>query len=190
VDVAAFIVSIVAVLVSAGSVFYARRLDQSARAIEKSASKAADAASNSADAAYMSMWIESDRHHRERRPRLTARFAWLQDDLWQLHITLHIEDSPLSDMTVDLLEGQWIVFKPGSRGVPPPAVDGGQTLRAVKPGMFGADLLPGESLTWLAVRQPISPGVIRMNVRCVSSNGGEEWRMAFQAPVEAPRQRQ
>ena len=62
------------------------------------------------------MWIESDRHHRERRPRLTARFAWLQDDLWQLHITHYIEDSPLSDMTVELLEGQGIVFKPDSRG--------------------------------------------------------------------------
>jgi hypothetical protein len=100
VDIASIIVSIVAVLISAGSVFYARRLDQSARAIEKAASQAANAASASADAAELSAWIESDRHHRERRPRLTARIALLDDDLWQLHITLHVEDSPLSDMTV------------------------------------------------------------------------------------------
>jgi hypothetical protein len=184
VNIAPLIVSIVAVLVSAGSVFYARRLDESARALKKSAAQAADAATVSADAAQMSMLIESERRHQEQRPRLTARVTRFEDDLWQLHVALDINDSPLSDLTVQLHEGQGIAFEPGRRGVRPPVVRGGLTLCAVKPGMFGADLLPGDSLSWWVTLKDYCADAVKMDVRC-SSGGCAEWRMSLLAPVEA-----
>jgi hypothetical protein len=180
-NIASFIISIVAVVVSVGSVIYARI--------------SASAAQRSAGASEGALAIERDRRLEERRPKLSSKIE-SSEQQGRLQITLNSEE-PLAGLDVVMSDwrfgsqqhqrqGGWDVeFNPRVVGVvvPPP---GEPALRAFCYDPIGhgpAGLNPHQSITWaVSVKEHFE--MLRLDVACHGA-AGERWDIVLHAEIES-----
>jgi hypothetical protein len=167
-DIAAFVISVLAMLASGGSALYARRQ--------------AKAGEVQAEAASAQARIEGERRHRELTPELAAevehRGGWYR-------LRLDIRNSqPLTRIDAHIVEGDGVQFRQGIDGVPPqrvvPVLDAYYLPEFNAPGK--AELVEGEAAFWVLELENERSDNLRLRCKCVSSSG-ETWNVVSNAKL-------
>jgi len=160
VAIAAFVVSILAVVASSVAVFFTKRQS--------------DAATRMAE-------LEAERRHQERSPTFTGGIELVNDGQWhRLWLRLTSRER-LSRVEVEITEGTGVSFTAGQYGVDPTKT--GPILQAHRAGEHGAtELAPDERTTWrIQLTEPRSPE-IRLAVH--STSGDAQWNTTV--PISVP----
>jgi hypothetical protein len=186
VNIAAFAVSIISVLVAAAAVLYARKLDSKA-------AQAVTAAARSAVASENSLRIEQMRRHQERRPKLSGDVTYIVDDPrpW-LMVTLDPSSCPLTALEVEIRPRQGVSFRLGTSGVVRPASSTAFALRAFAYDYEHATnkptgVQPGEMVMWQAELEDQYSDVFLLDATCHAEGKGEgedQWTVAVEVTVK------
>jgi hypothetical protein len=182
-NVASLVVAIVAIVISAGGVLYAKLSADSAR-------RSADAADRSVVAAENSLNIERRRRHEERRPKLSGEVNSPDGgDSYQLLITLDVASCPLTALEVAIRPEQGVSFKRGFSGVVPVADSPAIPLHAfANDGANGpVGVRPGETVSWPTELAKEYGDHIQVDAICHAEGKGEgedQWTVAVEAAVE------
>ena len=165
--VAALVVSILAILISALSALYTRR---------------------SAKAEEGTLAIETARRLKERQPQLSARIEkiGISPDTYQLRVTLD-SDEPLRALDIEMEWAQGFAFQIGSFGIYP-SEPNEVPLRAFAHDMSDnkpAGIMPRKSMTWRLALPGTDIGPVRLEATCYGEHG-ERWeRVLIVAELEA-----
>ncbi|WP_439377492.1 hypothetical protein [Amycolatopsis lexingtonensis] len=167
-DIAAFVISVLAMIASGGSALYARRQ--------------AKAGEVQAEAASAQARIEGERRHRELTPELVAevenRGGW-----YRLRLDIG-KSQPLTRIEAHILEGVGVQFRQGIDGVPPqhdvPVQDAYYLPEFNSPGK--AELVEGEAAFWVLELEDERGDNLRLQCKCVSSSG-EIWTVVSNAQL-------
>jgi hypothetical protein len=120
--VAAFVVAIISVLVTAAGILYARQSVQTARGSEFAAKESADAAKKQAEIWQAHLEIEQRRAHQEMTPILTGVVkkhpVLSRPGLITYQLELHSKTSqPLTSIILYLPDDSWVSVRRGSNGI-------------------------------------------------------------------------
>jgi hypothetical protein len=184
-NIASFVLAVVAIVISAAGIVYAKRSAGSAQ-------RAADAARRSAAAAESSLRIEERRRHEERRPKLSGEVSSPDGGhSYQLTITLDPDSCSLTALEVAIRPEQGVCFRRGFSGVRLPHRSDVIPLRA-----FAYDrtnkptgVKPGETVFWWAELAKEYKDLIQVDATCHAAGkdeGQDQWTVVVEAPV-APR---